>query len=157
MGHPARAGADGESGFRFLGTEVKISAPSTSSGQALSHRTRQGRGTLRWASKPKAGPSPVREISWCRLHRHPPVENHDGWGSLSCDDAHKNQSWASPPGSVGMVPAGKDGPMRDIFYLAFRCQLFLSGPLTSVVLRGNEHLAAGSLRLRFPVAGDLRA
>jgi hypothetical protein len=35
--------------------------------------------------------------------------------------------------------------------------LLLSGPPTSAVLRGNEHLAPGSLRLRFPVAGDHRA
>src|SRR6266571_6014886 len=38
-----------------------------------------------------------------------------------------------------------------------RFLLLLSGPPTSAVLRGNEHLALRSLRLRFPTAGDLRA
>src|SRR5438309_1239339 len=48
-------------------------------------------------------------------------------------------------------------PTRIPLYLAFRYLLLLSGPPVSAVLRGTEHLAPRSLRLRFPAAGDLRA
>src|SRR5882762_1731181 len=48
-------------------------------------------------------------------------------------------------------------PTRIPLYLSVRYLLLLSGPLTSAVLRGNEHHAPRSLRLRLPAAGDLRA
>src|ERR1039458_7126790 len=43
-------------------------------------------------------------------------------------------------------------PTRIPLYLAFRYLLLLSGPPTSAVLRGNDHLVPRSLTLRFPAA-----
>src|SRR5712692_8294925 len=48
-------------------------------------------------------------------------------------------------------------PTRIQLYLGFRFSLLLSGPPFFAALRGTEHLAPRSLRLRSPARGNLRA
>src|ERR1019366_231515 len=78
-------------------------------------------------------------------------------GPRSGRQRHRRRRNGKAAGIAKPSPFGvRVGAPRLAVFETWVPRLLLSGRPTSAVLRGNEHLAPKSLRLRLPAAGDLR-